>query len=139
MPVLSRVPHLFTAEQCQASLHTLRWKDRPLQRPRCQRAALDAGARTSIDLAANAIGIRPTNQDLPLTRQCVRDQMDLLVHASPYDLVVTGGRCAASTGPRHVPHLSRSTATSCTVTWSCAPRPCDAHQGARQGGLRRPP
>lgn len=36
MPVLSHVHHLFNAEQCQASLHTLRWKARPLQCPRCQ-------------------------------------------------------------------------------------------------------
>ena len=36
MPVLSHVHQLFNAEQCQASIHTLRWKDRPLQCPRCQ-------------------------------------------------------------------------------------------------------
>ena len=36
MPVLSHVHPLFNAEQCQASIHTLRWKDRPLQCPRCQ-------------------------------------------------------------------------------------------------------
>ena len=36
MPVLSHVHHLFTADQCQAYIHTLRWKDRPLQCPRCQ-------------------------------------------------------------------------------------------------------
>src|SRR5919197_1053368 len=36
MPVLSHLHHLFNAEQCQAYLHTLRWKERPLQCPRCQ-------------------------------------------------------------------------------------------------------
>ena len=36
MPVLSHLHHLFNTEQCQASIHTLRWKDRPLQCPRCQ-------------------------------------------------------------------------------------------------------
>ena len=36
MPTLSYVHHLFSLEQCQAYLHTLRWKDRPLQCPRCQ-------------------------------------------------------------------------------------------------------
>jgi transposase-like protein len=36
MPVLSYVHQLFTADQCQADIHTLRWKDRPLQCPRCQ-------------------------------------------------------------------------------------------------------
>jgi hypothetical protein len=36
MPVLSYVHHLFNVETCQSSIHTLRWKDRPLQCPRCQ-------------------------------------------------------------------------------------------------------
>src|SRR5262249_47606294 len=36
MPVLSHLYQLFNAEQCQAYIHTLRWKDRPLQCPRCQ-------------------------------------------------------------------------------------------------------
>ena len=36
MPVLSHLHHLFNAEQCQAYIHMLRWKDRPLQCPRCQ-------------------------------------------------------------------------------------------------------
>ena len=36
MPVLSHLHHLFNVEQCHAYIHTLRWKDRPLQCPRCQ-------------------------------------------------------------------------------------------------------
>ena len=36
MPVLSHLHQLFNAEQCQAYIHTLRWKERPLQCPRCQ-------------------------------------------------------------------------------------------------------
>ena len=36
MPVLSYVHQLFNVDQCQAYIHTLRWKDRPLQCPRCQ-------------------------------------------------------------------------------------------------------
>jgi transposase-like protein len=36
MPVLSHVHQLFNAEQCQAYIPTLRWKERPLQCPRCQ-------------------------------------------------------------------------------------------------------
>ena len=35
MPVLSYVHELFNVAQCQAYIHTLRWKDRPLQCPRC--------------------------------------------------------------------------------------------------------
>jgi hypothetical protein len=41
MPVLSYVHHLFNPEQCQAYIHTLRWKDRPLQCPRCQSQVVD--------------------------------------------------------------------------------------------------
>jgi transposase-like protein len=36
MPVLSYVHQLFSPEQCQGYIHALRWKDRPLQCPRCQ-------------------------------------------------------------------------------------------------------
>jgi hypothetical protein len=31
MPVLSYVHYLFDVNQCHAYIHTLRWKDRPLQ------------------------------------------------------------------------------------------------------------
>ena len=41
MPVLSYVHHLFNNEQCQVYIHTLRWKDRSLQCPRCQSHAVD--------------------------------------------------------------------------------------------------
>ena len=34
MPVLSYVHQLFNTETCQAYIHALRWKDRPLQCPR---------------------------------------------------------------------------------------------------------
>jgi transposase-like protein len=36
MPTLSYIHQLFSLEQCQAYIHTLRWKDRALQCPRCQ-------------------------------------------------------------------------------------------------------
>src|SRR5215831_249653 len=36
MPMLSHLHDLFSAEQCQAYIRTLRWQDRPLQCPRCQ-------------------------------------------------------------------------------------------------------
>jgi transposase-like protein len=41
MPLLSHVHQLFSAEQCQAYIHTLRWKDRPLQCPRCHSCNVD--------------------------------------------------------------------------------------------------
>jgi transposase-like protein len=36
MPSLSHLHQLFDARTCYAYIHTLRWKDRPLQCPRCQ-------------------------------------------------------------------------------------------------------
>jgi transposase len=36
MPVLSHLHQLFCAETCQAYIHTLRWKDRLFQCPRCR-------------------------------------------------------------------------------------------------------
>ena len=36
MPVLSYIHQLFSAETCQAHLHTLRWKEPPFQCPHCQ-------------------------------------------------------------------------------------------------------
>jgi transposase-like protein len=41
MPLLSYVHQLFSAEQCQAYIHTLRWKDRSLQCPRCHSYHVD--------------------------------------------------------------------------------------------------
>jgi transposase-like protein len=41
MPVLSYIHQLFNAEHCQAYIHTLRWKDRPLQCPRCESQDVD--------------------------------------------------------------------------------------------------
>src|SRR5215475_13506126 len=36
MSIVSHLHHLFNAETCQSYIHALRWKDRPLQCPRCQ-------------------------------------------------------------------------------------------------------
>jgi len=36
MSIVSHLHHLFHPETCQSYIHTLRWKDRPLQCPRCQ-------------------------------------------------------------------------------------------------------
>jgi transposase-like protein len=36
MSMVSHLHHLFNAETCQSYIHTLRWKDRPLQCPHCQ-------------------------------------------------------------------------------------------------------
>jgi transposase-like protein len=40
MPMHSYVHRLFSAEHCQAYIHALRWKDRPLQCPRCSSQAV---------------------------------------------------------------------------------------------------
>jgi transposase-like protein len=36
MAIASHLHHLFNTDTCQAYIHALRWKDRPLQCPRCQ-------------------------------------------------------------------------------------------------------
>jgi transposase-like protein len=36
MFIFSHLHQLFNAETCQSYIHALRWKDRPLQCPRCQ-------------------------------------------------------------------------------------------------------
>ena len=36
MSMVSHLHHLFHPVTCQSSIHTLRWKERPLQCPRCQ-------------------------------------------------------------------------------------------------------
>jgi hypothetical protein len=36
MSMVSHLHQLFNTETCQSYIHTLRWKDRPLQCPRCQ-------------------------------------------------------------------------------------------------------
>ena len=36
MSIVSHLHQLFNAATCQSYIHTLRWKDRPLQCPRCQ-------------------------------------------------------------------------------------------------------
>src|ERR671925_2235514 len=41
MAMLSHVHQLFSAEHCQAYIHTHRWKDRPLQCPRCHSLDVD--------------------------------------------------------------------------------------------------
>jgi hypothetical protein len=41
MLTLSHVHQLFSLETCQTYIHALRWKDRPLQCPRCQSQEVD--------------------------------------------------------------------------------------------------
>ena len=41
MPMLSYAHQLFSAEQCHAYIHALRWKDRSLQCPRCHSHDVD--------------------------------------------------------------------------------------------------
>jgi hypothetical protein len=56
MSIVSHLHHLFNPETCQAYIHTLRWKDRPLQCPRCQ--SLNVGPwdfPDSIGLCGNAL------------------------------------------------------------------------------------
>ena len=56
MPILSYLHQLFNADTCHAYLHTLRWQDRPLQCPRCQRQNSVFGVITTTGRGSNATG-----------------------------------------------------------------------------------
>jgi hypothetical protein len=56
MSVLSYAYQLFSVEQCQAYIHTLRWKNRPLQCPRGHRTMSILGAPITTGPGANATG-----------------------------------------------------------------------------------
>src|SRR5678815_3143404 len=57
MPVLSHLHQLFNAEQCQAYIHILRWKDRPLQCPRCLSLHIGRWGTYQYALEANVTGV----------------------------------------------------------------------------------
>jgi hypothetical protein len=57
MPVLSYVHQLFNVDQCQAYIHTLRWKDRPLQCPRCQSHHIGRWGTYQYRPGCNATGV----------------------------------------------------------------------------------
>jgi hypothetical protein len=63
MPVLSYVHQLFNTEQCQAYIHTLRWKDRPLQCsvPGARARTSIRGGSTTTAPGANATGATAVN------------------------------------------------------------------------------
>jgi len=54
MAIVSHLHHLFNPETCQSSIHTLRWKGRPLQWPRCQSRNVGPGAPPTPSRACNA-------------------------------------------------------------------------------------
>ena len=57
MPMFSYLHQLFNAEQCQAYIRTLRWKDRSLRCPRCHSQDVDPWGSTTIDPGANDTGV----------------------------------------------------------------------------------
>jgi len=71
MPVLSYLHQLFNAEQCQASIPTLRWKERPRQCPRCQSHDIGRWGTYQYRPGGNRSGChscKRTFHDLPATR-----------------------------------------------------------------------
>ena len=65
MPVYSHLHQLFNVNTCHAYIHTLRWKDRPLQCPRCQSQDVGLWAITTIGQGSNVTGA--TAVDAPST------------------------------------------------------------------------
>ena len=47
MSIVSHLHHLFHPETCQSYIHTLRWKDRPLQCPAVRASTSVPGAPTT--------------------------------------------------------------------------------------------
>ena len=114
MPVLSHIHQLFNADQCQTYIHTLRWKDRPLQCPRCQ---------------SYHIGRWGTYQYRPGCKRywchsCKRTFNDLtqtLLHQSqrslPYWILTTFLLCLACSSRRIARELGIHTRTSYRWCW----------------------
>src|SRR5215510_9872282 len=69
--IVSHLHQLFNADQCQAYIHTLRWKDRPLQCPRCQ---------------SDHIGRWGTYQYRPGCKRTFNDLTATLLHRSTHPL-----------------------------------------------------
>ena len=114
MPVLSHLHQLFNAEQCHAYIHTLRWKDRPLQCPRCQ---------------SHHIGRWGTYQYRPGCKRhrchsCKRtfnDRTETLLHQSkrslPYWILATFLLCLACSSRRIARELGVHSRTSYRWCW----------------------
>jgi transposase-like protein len=115
MPVLSHLHQLFNAEQCQAYIHTLRWKDRPLQCPRCHSPDVDPWGQYHYRPGCKRYwcnGCKRTFNDLT----------DTLLHQSkrslPYWILATFLLCLACSSRRMARELGIHTRTSYHWCWS---------------------
>jgi len=114
MPVLSHLHQLFNAEQCQAYIHTLRWKDRPLQCPRCHSPDVDPWGQYHYRPGCKRYwcnGCKRTFNDLT----------DTLLHQSkrslPYWILATFVLCLAGSSRRIARELGIHTRTSYRWCW----------------------
>jgi transposase-like protein len=114
MPVLSHWHQLFNAEQCQAYIHTLRWKDRPLQCPRCRSPDVDPWGQYHYRPGCKRYwcnGCKRTFNDLT----------DTLLHQSkrslPYWILATFLLCLACSSRRIARELGIHTRTSYRWCW----------------------
>jgi transposase-like protein len=114
MPVLSHLHQLFNAEQCQAYIHTLRWKDRPLQCPRCRSPDVDPWGQYHYRPGCKRYwcsGCKRTFNDLT----------DTLLHQSkrslPYWILATFLLCLACSSRRIARELGIHTRTSYRWCW----------------------
>jgi hypothetical protein len=81
MSVLAYVHQLFNVDQCQAYIHTLRWKDRPLQCPRCQSQDVDPWGQYHYPYSQNIRTHVPTGAYAPTV---ARTSACLLHPSRPY-------------------------------------------------------
>jgi len=108
MPILSYLHQLFNADTCHAYIHTLQWKDRPLQCPRCRSHESILGASTTTDQGVNAPGataacapstISPTPCCTRASGRCRTGFWRLFCCVSPVRRVVSPGSWASISVP----------------------------------------
>ena len=135
MSIVSHLHHFFHAETCQSYIHTLRWKDRPLQCPQCQSSTSAPGARTipcqDERYWCKERGCKPpspTSRDAPRTPAGARDALD------PRDLSL----CLACSSRRIARELGVHGRTGYRWCWWLPMRPCPTRCGASwPGPLKR--
>ena len=105
MPVLSYVHQLFNVDQCQAYIHTLRWKDRPLQCPRCQSQDVDPWGAVPLPPRVQTLLVQrlPAHLQRPHQYPAPPEQAVAAIldsgHLSVVSLVLVSAHCQRAGGP----------------------------------------
>jgi transposase len=116
MSIMSHLHHLFNADTCQSSIHTLRWKDRLLQCPRCQ--SLNVGPWGTYHAQPGLKRYRCKEQGCKRT---FNDLTNTLLHQSkrslPYWILATFLLCLSCSSRRIARELGVHSRTSYRWCW----------------------